>query len=670
MKPELLIGLPISEKIDQLILKKIENYKKENLENGIELEVKKNLYVIYSKNVVAYSYLYILLKKSIYLKLDINFILVKIDKKYSQEKLINLIKKINKKKGDNTSILILSPLSFHINKFYVSKFISEKKDIDASNNNAIFKVLNIKKSLLQFFGLDTNFINNDKKNINFVNIYTYIPHCKKRDNIYDTYTNETLNKENIFDVRSFDNECIYPQRFISITHIPNFIYLVQLFFLIFQSLLFIYYMLIIINKKYTLIYCIQNILTNNCEYIYKKDKVEEYNGNIKKTIVKSRNYYRDNSSSLDINKPLKNISINMNTEIYNYLNEFTKFNIPCCVHSIILFIKYYNIKIENKKILILNNNINIFLTLFYFFYKIGISTTVYDAVNGYTICRYNKDAKKKRKIYFFMKIDKKKKKKKLYVHDDHDFKNKIRKFINNYIYNINKHIQSNKKYVIIKNNLKKNIIKNSDIIIIGIGYFNVLKKKHIKKNAIILDLGINLISKSRKKKKKKKKLCTNQVENKIQEINESTIPIEPSCLCERTCFSIKYRNKRVYEQKKVQNKRKCRNVNRMSFQKTDICKDSCSYQNEYIKKKFKNKYNQILLKNDQLKLEFANKLSKFFKNYEIFGDVDLNCRKNSSHISAVPGGIGPITTSMLFYNLYLKKSHKNLITTSVKENNI
>ncbi|SCO63307.1 bifunctional methylenetetrahydrofolate dehydrogenase/cyclohydrolase, putative [Plasmodium berghei] len=623
MKPELLIGLPISEKIDQLILKKIENYKKENLENGIELEVKKNLYVIYSKNVVAYSYLYILLKKSIYLKLDINFILVKIDKKYSQEKLINLIKKINKKKGDNTSILILSPLSFHINKFYVSKFISEKKDIDASNNNAIFKVLNIKKSLLQFFGLDTNFINNDKKNINFVNIYTYIPHCKKRDNIYDTYTNETLNKENIFDVRSFDNECIYPQRFISITHIPNFIYLVQLFFLIFQSLLFIYYMLIIINKKYTLIYCIQNILTNNCEYIYKKDKVEEYNGNIKKTIVKSRNYYRDNSSSLDINKPLKNISINMNTEIYNYLNEFTKFNIPCCVHSIILFIKYYNIKIENKKILILNNNINIFLTLFYFFYKIGISTTVYDAVNGYTICRYNKDAKKKRKIYFFMKIDKKKKKKKLYVHDDHDFKNKIRKFINNYIYNINKHIQS-----------------------------------------------INLNFKSRIKKKKKKKLCTNQVENKIQEINESTIPIEPSCLCERTCFSIKYRNKRVYEQKKVQNKRKCRNVNRMSFQKTDICKDSCSYQNEYIKKKFKNKYNQILLKNDQLKLEFANKLSKFFKNYEIFGDVDLNCRKNSSHISAVPGGIGPITTSMLFYNLYLKKSHKNLITTSVKENNI
>ncbi|VTZ79582.1 bifunctional methylenetetrahydrofolate dehydrogenase/cyclohydrolase, putative [Plasmodium yoelii] len=664
MKPELLIGLPVSEQIDQLILKKIENYKKENLENGIKFEVKKKLYVIYSKNVVAYSYLYILLKKSIYLKLDINFILIKVDKKYSQEKLINLIKKINKKKGDNISILILSPLSFHINKFYVSKFISEKKDIDASNNNAIFKVLNIKKSLLQFFELNTNFINNDKKNINFVNIYNYISNCKKRDNTYDTY----INKDKIFDVRSFNNECVYPKRFISIRHIPNFIYLVQLFFPIFQSLLFSYYKFIIINIKYILIYYIQNILKNNCEKIYKKDKVEEYNTNIKKTIIKSKNEYRDNLNNCDINKSLENISINMNTEIYNYLNEFTKFNIPCCVHSIILFIKYYNIKIENKKILILNNNINIFLTLFYFFYKIGISTTVYDAVNGYTICRYNKDAKKKKKqIYFFIKIDKKKKKKKLYVHDDYDFKNKIRKFINNYIYNINKHIQSNKKYVIIKNNLKKNIIKNSDIIIIGIGYFNILKKTHIKKNAIILDLGINLIStshvKKKEKKKKKKKLCTSQVQNKIQEINQSIIPIKPSsCLSEQTCFSIKYRNKRIYEQRKIQNKRKCGNINRMSFQNSD--------KNEYRKKKLKNKYNQILLKNDKLKLEFANKLSKFFKNYEIFGDVDLNCRKKTAYISSVPGGIGPITTSMLFYNLYLKKNPTNLIKYSVKENNI
>ncbi|KEG02583.1 bifunctional methylenetetrahydrofolate dehydrogenase/cyclohydrolase, putative [Plasmodium vinckei vinckei] len=653
MKADLLIGLPVSEKIDQLVLKKIENYKKESLENGVEFKGKKKLYVIYSKNVVAYSYLYILLKKSIYLKLDIIFILVKVDKKYSQEKLINLIKKINKKKGNNTSILILSPLSFHINKFYVSKFINEKKDIDASNNNTIFKVLNIKKSLLQFFGLDTNFTNKNEKNVNLVSIYTYIPHCKKRHTIYDSYTNE----EQIIDVRNADNQCVYPQCFISMVHIQNFIYLIQLFFSLFQSLLFNYYLFIIINIKHALICCIKNVLTNNCQEIYKKGKVEDNNTHIKKVIVKSTNYYRDNSSNWCIKKSLKKVSNSMDTEIYNYLNEFTKYNIPCCVHSIILFIKYYNIKIENKKILILNNNINIFLTLFYFFYKIGISTTVYDAVNGYTICRYNKDAKKKNKqIYFFMKMDKKKKKK-LYVHDENDFKNKILKFINNYIYNINKHIQSNKKYSIIKNNLKKNIIKNSDIIIIGIGYFNILKKKHIKKNAIILDLGINLISTSLIKKKEKKKLCvSSKVENEIQGTNESTNPIKPSCLCERKCFSIKYRKKRVYEQRKVQNKRKCRNINRGSFKKTDICNDSSSNKNVCRKEEVKNRYNKILLKNDKLKLEFANKLSKFFKNYEIFGDVDLNCKKKSSYISAVPGGIGPITTSMLFYNLYFKKN--------------
>ncbi|CAD2095608.1 bifunctional methylenetetrahydrofolate dehydrogenase/cyclohydrolase, putative [Plasmodium vinckei brucechwatti] len=652
MKPDLLIGLPVSEKIDQLILKKIENYKKESLEKGVEFKGKKKLYVIYSKNVVAYSYLYILLKKSIYLKLDIIFILVKVDKKYSQEKLINLIKKVNKKKGDNASILILSPLSFHINKFYVSKFINEKKDIDASNNNTIFKVLNIKKSLLQFFGLDTNFTYKNENNVNLVSIYTYTPHCKKRDSIYDTYTNE----ERIIDVRNADNQCVSPQWFISMVHIQNFIYLIQLFFSLFQSLLFSYYLFIIINIKYALIYCIKNVLTNNCEEIYKKGKIEENNTNVKKVIVKSTNYYRGNSNHWCIKKSLKNVSKSMDTEIYNYLNKFTKYNIPCCVHSIILFIKYYNIKIENKKILILNNNINIFLTLFYFFYKIGISTTVYDAVNGYTICRYNKDAKKKNKqIYFFMKIGKKKKKK-LYVHDENDFKNKIRKFINNYIYNINKHIQSNKKYSIIKNNLKKNIIKNSDIIIIGIGYFNILKKKHIKKNAIILDLGINLISTSLIKKKEKKKLCaSSKVENKTQGTNESTTPIESSCLCERKCFSIKYRKKRVYEQRKVQNKRKCRNINKGSFQKTDVCNDS-SGNHECRKEELKNRYNKILLKNDTLKLEFANKLSKFFKNYEIFGDVDLNCKKKSSYISAVPGGIGPITTSMLFYNLYFKKN--------------
>ncbi|VTZ69285.1 bifunctional methylenetetrahydrofolate dehydrogenase/cyclohydrolase, putative [Plasmodium chabaudi chabaudi] len=654
MKPDLLIGLPVSEKIDQLVLKQIENYKRESLENGIKFKGKKKLYVIYSKNVVAYSYLYILLKKSIYLKLDIIFILVKVDKKYSQEKLINLIKKVNKKKGDNTSILILSPLSFHINKFYVSKFINEKKDIDASNNNTIFQVLNIKKSLLKFFGLDTHFTNKNEKNVNLVSIYTYIPPYKKRDHIYDTYTNDISNKEQIIDVRNIENQCVSTQYFISMVHIQNFIYLIQLFFSLFQLLLFRYYLFIIINIKYPLIYYIKNVLANNCEEIYKKGKVEEDNANIKKVIVKSTNYYRDNSSNWCIKRFLKNVPQNMDTEIYNYLNEFTKYNIPCCVHSIILFIKYYNIKIENKKILILNNNINIFLTLFYFFYKIGISTTVYDAVNGYTICRYNKEAKKKNKqIYFFMKIDKKKKKK-LYVHDENDFKNKIRKFINNYIYNINKHIQSNKKYSIIKNNLKKNIIKNSDIIIIGIGYFNILKKNHIKKNAIILDLGINLISTSRVKKKKKK-LCTSKVENKTQGTNESTNPIESSCLCERKCFSIKYRKKRVYEQRKVQKKRKRRNINRRTLQKTDVCNDS-SEKNECRKEELKNRYNKILLKNDKLKLEFANKLSKFFKNYEIFGDVNLNCRKKSSYISAVPGGIGPITTSMLFYNLYFKKN--------------
>ena len=48
------------------------------------------------------------------------------------------------------------------------------------------------------------------------------------------------------------------------------------------------------------------------------------------------------------------------------------------------------------------------------------------------------------------------------------------------------------------------------------------------------------------------------------------------------------------------------------------------------------------------------------RGYKIYGDVDFeNVKKIAGHITTVPGGVGPMTITMLLYNVL--KSAKNTI---------
>ncbi|CRG93884.1 bifunctional methylenetetrahydrofolate dehydrogenase/cyclohydrolase, putative [Plasmodium gallinaceum] len=614
MSCTLLNGYCISEKIDEIILERIINDKNKKLKGKFK---EKKLFIIYSKNIANYSYLYIILKKSIYLNSDVIFILIRINKDVSENKLKDIIQKISRKRS-NSSIIILSPLSCHINKCYISKYIKKCNDIDGVNYKTILELIKSSNNIVSYniphsFLTLINYVRNSyikifNKLLKFFFTSFFFP-LKKKEEIskkIDTENNSINNK--VAKAQKGNYEAI-------------------------KNMLFCY------NKK-------QN-------YEYSDESQRKY----------------------DI-------------LLHNYLKNI-KYSIPCCVYSILLFIKYYNINIKNKNILIINNNINIFLSLFILFFRNKISTIVYDAVKGNILCRYKKNDKNK----FYFKINNRK----LLIKDEEDFKSKCNNFMNYHVVSKNQNRKFSKGDI--KKNMKKKIIKFSDIIIIGLGCSNILKKKHVKRNAIILDLGINLkYCENNNTKFELSEQARNNTNKYIKENNNGNFKNDTY---ERKDYNYLQRNF-LYGNKYVVaacNKRKRKSL--FSFRKTKIklkvdnntllpsstnIKLKKHKNNIYMKIKERNrnsfyklpgtirfktssiKYenvnrykekgkrkNFIYLKTNKSKLEFSNKLSKFLVNYEIIGDVDLNCKKKCQYISSVPGGLGPITTSILFYNLYFKK---------------
>ncbi|CRH00830.1 bifunctional methylenetetrahydrofolate dehydrogenase/cyclohydrolase, putative [Plasmodium relictum] len=611
-------GYNIAERIDEAILERIIHNNKKKLKSKCQV---KKLFIIYSENISNYSYLYIILKKSIYLNSDVIFILIRINKDVSENKLKNIIQKISNKNNDSY-IIILSPLSCHINKCYISKYIKEEKDIDGANYKTIFKLIknsnnivssNISYSFLTFINiLQNSYIKIFNVLLNFFWTILFFPVLEKKES----------SKKIVIANNSINNKILKTPKG---------------------------------NCK-----AISNMLFN-----YKKKQDNENSNKLQReNDILIRNY-------------LKNVN----------------YNIPCCVYSILLFIKYYNINIKNKNILILNNNINIFLTLFILFFRNKISTIVYDAITGNILCRYKNNDRNK----FYFNINNKKS----LIKDEEDFRCKCKKFLNYYIVSKNKNRKISKENI--KKNMKNKIIKFSDVIIIGIGCSNILKKKHIKKSAVILDLGINLkyYEKNNTKFESSEQGNKNKNANKyINENNNVNFKIDlykkknynyfqrrflyghknveivfnkrkrkilyffrkakiklkvdnniPSLRCTNIKLK-KYKNNSLYIKRKEKKKNPFHRYTEVTRFK--ICSINNENRNRHREKKKKKKY-ITHLKTNESKLKFANKLAKFLENYNITGDADLKCSDKCQYISSVPGGLGPITTSILFYNLYFKK---------------
>ncbi|SCP04964.1 bifunctional methylenetetrahydrofolate dehydrogenase/cyclohydrolase, putative [Plasmodium ovale] len=714
-------GYPIAEIIDELIFQRIEFDRRRKLKKG-KLPRKKKLYIIYSKNVVTYSYLYILLKKSIFLRAAIIFVLIQIDRKYSQERVTKLIKKINGK-GKNTALIVLSPLSYHINKCYISKFIHEEKDIDGSNYEALLKLFSTcnghysSTEPMTAFAAISKYIStntNREKCSQLQNVHLYVqqhelPFVQIFHYFYHNWGVTPL--ETFFTIWYIrilkELKCIF------ISEIIEHILSVNNIMRIFKKVEFYQ------NKDEQVYICEQNNISNDGDDNDGDDNGGDDNGgddndgddNDGEDNGGDDNNGDDNDG--DDNDGSRNDDDNNNTKymsdiiifnkkllIYNHLKEYIKYNIPCCVHAIILFIKYYNIKIENKNILIVNNNINIFLSLFYFFFKYNISTTVYDPISGNIICRYKKKYTNK-KLYFYTN------KGKLFIKKWDDFKKKINIFTDWYINYINTYSTLiNNKNKLIKKNLKKKIIKNSDLVIIGIGFSNVLKKDHIKKDAVILDLGINLIypqnvvklnkmetSKYRIWSKRKlglsnfvytkgnywnknkqfweyfsigknfihvRTLAGRDTINREENMNFLFKTEGAYTIMKRECLFTLVRYIFQMYSSNTQYKNEESSSMRRHFVNKDekglVVKESPSlHVHKKGGKQNGNKWtNQILLKDDKSKLRFVNILGNALKRYEIVGDAHLNCKKRCNIISSVPGGLGPITTSVLFYNLFFR----------------
>ncbi|ETW50437.1 hypothetical protein PFMALIP_01603 [Plasmodium falciparum MaliPS096_E11] len=656
MNGVILNGHYVSEKIDEFVLEKIKYEDAKNIHSK-EWKRKKKLFIIYSKNIVSYSYLYILLKKSIYLNSDVVFVLIRVNKKVSEEKLIKIIKRININENNDTSLIILSPLSYHINKCYISEFIQKEKDIDCSNYKTFLKLINIIEENSFWKSQPNNDMNNDKK-MNYENVCTYdncrvllpalFPFWKIIQNFYMAY----------FDL--FLKWC---------THVKNG--------------------KMIADKKGNgfQIFCCNHLINNNEHMIVqsRKENVNKfydmsflcYKGKKKNIHNKNDNMKADQYniiiySHLKFNKECNN---NQNDVlIFNYLKN-VNYNLPCCIHSILLFIKYYKIEMRDKNVLILNNNINIFLTLFIFFMRNNISTIVYDPLNGQVLCRYEKTKKSHDNKNFYLNINGNQ----ILIKNVEDFKKKCRIFINQFVCNYKKygHIKNND----ILKNMEKEIIKSADIIIIGIGRHHILSKRHIKENVIILDLGINLIpspsKKKTKKKKKKKKYLAHITKNdeilydrKIDkeniigeehELNNVYFTKDKNGIQNNYYVPLQKINKEIEECNKVyyfRRNHEKRQANLLYKLKRDYYFLNISYGYKHINnsnlKRRMRICNNKMLNDNKSKLKYMNSLANILKNYVIMGDVDMNCKNKCSYISSVPGGLGPITTSMLFYNLYFK----------------
>ncbi|CAC9696383.1 bifunctional methylenetetrahydrofolate dehydrogenase/cyclohydrolase, putative [Plasmodium sp. DRC-Itaito] len=653
MNGVILNGHYISEKIDEFVLEKIKYEDVKNI-NSKRWKRKKKLFIIYSKNIVSYSYLYIILKKSIYLNSDVVFVLIRVNKKVSEEKLTKIIKKININENNDTSIIILSPLSYHINKCYISEFIQKEKDIDCSNYKRILKLINV---------IEKNSFSESKSN-NDINNYK---------------------KKNYENICSYDNNCrvLLPSLFPFWKIIQNFY--MAYFELLLKWCTHVKNGKMIADKKGNVfqIFCCNNLINNNEDMIIqsRKENVNKfynmsflcYNEKKKYINIKNDNMKEDHCniiiySHLKFNKEYDN---NQNDVlIYNYLKN-VNYNLPCCIHSILLFIKYYKIEMRDKNVLILNNNINIFLTLFIFFMKNNISTIVYDPLNGQVLCRYEKKKKfhDNRKLYLNINGNQ------ILIKNEEGFKKKCRIFINQFVYNYKKygHIKNND----ILKNMEKEIIKSADIIIIGIGRHHILSKRHIKDNVIILDLGINLIPSAQKKNKKKDLVditkndesvykCDGKIdkENIIgeqDELNNVYFTKAKNGIQNNYYLPLQKINKDIEEYNKVcyfRRNHEKRHVNLLCKLKRDYYFLNKSYRykdiNDNNLKRRMRICNNKILNDNKSKLKYMNCLANVLKNYVIMGDVDMNCKNKCSYISSVPGGLGPITTSMLFYNLYCK----------------
>ncbi|SOV74845.1 bifunctional methylenetetrahydrofolate dehydrogenase/cyclohydrolase, putative [Plasmodium sp. gorilla clade G3] len=654
MNGVILNGQYVSEKIDEFVLEKIK-YEYDKSANSNIWKRKKKLFIIYSKNIVSYSYLYIILKKSLYLNSDVVFVLIRVNKNVSEEKLTKIIKKININKNNDISLIILSPLSYHINKCYISEFIQKEKDIDCSNYKTILNLINVIEEDSFWKSKPNNDINNDKK-MNYENICSYdnsrvllpshFPFWKIIENFYMAF----------FDL--FLKWC---------THVKNG--------------------KMMADKKGNMfqIFCCNNLINNNEDMIIqsRKENVNKFYNmsflcyNEKKNIqIKNDNMKEDHYniiiySHLKFNKECDN---NQNDVlIFNYLKNIN-YNLPCCIHSILLFIKYYKIEIRNKNVLILNNNINIFLALFIFFMRNNISTIVYDPLNGQVLCRYEKKKKTHDNKNIYLNINGNQ----ILITNEADFKRKCRIFINQFVYKY-------KKYGHIKNkdilkNMENEIIKSSDIIIIGIGRNHILRKRHIKENVIILDLGINLIPSPPKNKKKKKKkdfaditkndesvynydgnIDKGNIIGEQDELKNEYFTKAKNGIQNNYYLPLQKFNKDIEQYNKVyyfRRNHEKRHANLFYKLKSDYYFLNKSYRfkdvNDNNLKRRMRICNNKILNDNKSKLKYMNCLVNILKNYVIMGDVDMNCKNKCSYISSVPGGLGPITTSMLFYNLYFK----------------
>ncbi|SOV77646.1 bifunctional methylenetetrahydrofolate dehydrogenase/cyclohydrolase, putative [Plasmodium reichenowi] len=654
MNGVILNGHYVSEKIDEFVLEKIKYEDVKNIHSK-RWKRKKKLFIIYSKNIVSYSYLYILLKKSIYLNSDVVFVLIRVNKKVSEEKLIKIIKKININENNDTSLIILSPLSYHINKCYISEFIQKEKDIDCSNYKTILKLINIIEENSFWNIQPNNDMNNDKK-------------------------------------MNYENLCSYDNCRVLLPSLFPFWKIIQNFYMAYFDLFLKWCMHVkngkmIGDKKGNVfqIFCCNHLINNNEDMILqcRKENVNKFYNmsflcyNEKKIYIHNKN---DNMKADQYNIIIySHLKFDKESDykkndvlIFNYLKD-VNYNLPCCIHSILLFIKYYKIEMRDKDVLILNNNINIFLTLFIFFMRNNISTIVYDPLNGQVLCRYEKTKKShdNKKVYLNINGNQ------ILIKNEEDFKKKCKIFINQFVYNYKKygHIKNND----ILKNMEKEIIKSADIIIIGIGRHHILSKRHIKENVIILDLGINLISSpSRKKKKKKKKKDLAHItkndeilydrkidkENIIgeeHELNNVYFTKDKNGIQNNYYVPLQKINKEIELCNKVyyfRRNHEKRQANLLYKLKRDYYFLNRSYRykdiNDNNLKRRMRICNNKILNDNKSKLKYMNNLTNILKNYVIMGDVDMNCKNKCSYISSVPGGLGPITTSMLFYNLYFK----------------
>ncbi|GAB67252.1 hypothetical protein PCYB_112730, partial [Plasmodium cynomolgi strain B] len=616
-----LYGHELASQIDQLVIRKIAN-EKIQVGGNKNWPKERTLFIIYSKNIATYSYLHILLKKSLLLNAGVTFVLVRVHNGCNEKRLINLIKKINRR-GKNTWLIILSPLSRHINKCYISSFIGEEKDVDRSNCAPIWKLLFRGRSSSSGSRSSCSTCGGDDHNVGCMTLTQPIP-------------------------LAHATPYLFTQRYEA-----------------FLQFLFCIFHLRMIKKG-------EHIWTNAlANASMRKEKAVE--GDAEKFSYVTEGDYpsRDNTLRRNLCSDVKQRS-NVSPVIHNYLRSSTKYNLPCCVHAILLFLKYYHIYVKGKRVLILSSNISIFLSLFAFFFQSEVSTTVYDPLRGEVLCRYDGGDQK-----CYLRTSNLGK---LHIRNETDFKKKCAVFSNSYVSTSKGYTKiTHQDLSTLRKNMDKRIVKHSDVIIIAIGCPHILKKKNIKEGAIILDLGINLVPpRGRHMQRMVAPFCGSSVGNKKVEMKKGYPKVKEGNFPCRRGFFPRGKFKNGASSPKLQNrtslvKHICLSSPRIG--KTATCENSfgeestgviiegtspsqssndspISPPNGGIKGAHNKCHKIIPLKSRKSKIKFANGLAKCLQNYEIVGDADANCKQKCALVSSVPGGLGPITTSMLFYNLY------------------